>query len=103
MKAINRLRQQLENMGVSIDEEDYFLCCDAPSGYAWQATGTTSLTIHYATNRQSWLTKAIASEMDSLKMGLYRIDDAGELATIEHGLGEEWKTREGSPERIEWI
>lgn len=82
-QLIDNLRSRLSSVGATLDDTDYSLHCDAPMGYVWKANDLTSFTIHYATNSQSWLAKAIKEEMPSLKMGL-RLATAEEKEEIKY-------------------
>lgn len=102
MKAIEKLRGQLQAIGGTLDDTSYALHCDAPPGYVWNANACMGYTIHYATNSQSWLTVALREEMPALKMGL-------RLATPEELAGIRWDNDddtiaapEGAPEEIAW-
>lgn len=106
MKAIDKLRSELESIGATLDDTGYDLHCDAPKGYVWRSNGMVGLSIHYATNHQQWLIAAIKSEMPGLRMGL-RLADAEERKQIEWNNFEEgdetkWTAPEGSPEIIAW-
>lgn len=96
MKAIEQLRNQLTSMGASLDDGDYSLHCDAPRGYVWAASGMATLSIHYASNHQRWLVKALRDEMPALRMGL-RLADEDKRAEIEHNNDDgPWITEEGA-------
>jgi len=103
MKAIDRLRSQLESIGATIDDSGgYSLHCDAPRGYVWCANGMVGYSIHYATNSQQWLTQALREEMPALKMGL-RLANADEQKDIEWNNDDgPWIAADGAPEKIEW-
>ncbi len=102
MKSIERLRADLAAMGATLNDTPYSLHCDAPDGYVWKANGEPSYTIHYATNRQSWLMEELRYEMPNLKMGL-RLATAEELPEIRWNLGEdEWGAAADAPETITW-
>lgn len=103
MKLIEQLREQLRKVGAKLDDGDYALHCDAPSGYVWLANGMPSFTIHYATNRQTWLAQAIKEEMPNLKMGLEKVTDETELKEHRHNLDDDtWGAKLEAPQRIEW-
>ena len=104
MKMINDLRKQLESIGATLDPNtDYTLKCDAPSGYVWRANGTTCLSIHYATNRQTWLAEELRRELPNLKMGLEKVTDEEQLTEHRWNLGEDsWGAPADAPDRIEW-
>lgn len=102
MKAINQLRTKLQSMGASLDDSSgYTLYCDAAPGYVWASTGNAQVTIHYATNSQSWLVKAIKDAMDDLGGGL-RLASDEEREQIEWNNDEEWKAPAGAPATISW-
>jgi hypothetical protein len=104
MKAIEQLRERLALIGATLDDGEYSLHCDAPKGYIWRANGTPTLSIHYATNSQSWLVEAIRMEMPNLKMGLEKVTDPAELAEIRHNQDDDtWGAPENAPERIEFV
>jgi len=103
MKTIERLRAQIESIGGTLDGTPYALHFDAPRGYVWRANGTPSLTIHYATNHQSWLSEAVRLELPNLKMGLEKVTDPDMLAEIQHNNDDDsWGAPADAPERIEW-
>jgi hypothetical protein len=105
MKLINDLRQKLESIGATLDEQaEQFVVCDSPSGYVWRANGGTSLTIQYKNNGgQSWLAQALRDEMPNLKMGLEKVTDEKELAEHRWNLGDDsWGAPADAPNRIEW-
>jgi hypothetical protein len=104
MKTIEKLRADLAKVGATLDVYDHALHCDAPLGYVWVANGNATITIHYATNRQTWLMQAMRDEKEALEMGLQKATPE-ETAQINHdhgrgGEGEEpaWVAPENSPE-----
>jgi hypothetical protein len=105
-KAIDRLREQLEEVGATLDASDFTLCCDAPSGYVWRATYTRCLPIPYASSHgrhyQSWLIKALKEERPSLAKGLVKVTDLEEIAMHRHDTGEDdWGAPADAPDYIE--
>jgi hypothetical protein len=104
MKIIERLKQQIESIGGSLDEYDNFICLDAPAGYCWRANGEPTLSIQFRNNAgQSWLSKAIAYESKNLNMGLLKVTDQRRLAEIQHLRDDdEWKPNQRGPYIIEW-
>jgi hypothetical protein len=106
MKLINNLRKQLATIGASLDDtsNEHALNCDAPSGYVWRANGCTCITIHFATNRQSWLAQAIREDgLPQLKMGLVKVTDPEEIEAMRHDLDDDsWGAPMEAPARIEW-
>lgn len=103
MKAIEKLRKELEAIGATLDDSsDYSLHCDAPRGYVWRANQTPTLSIQYASNHQSWLMEALRYEYNNLKMGLI-LATAEELVEIRHlNDDDSWGAMENAPERIEF-
>lgn len=84
MKAIEKLREQLAQVGATLDDSGgYTLYCDAPAGYVWSANDCATLSIAYATNSQTWLTQAIKDATPDLAKGL-RLASEEELADIRH-------------------
>lgn len=105
MKLIDNLKIQLTRIGATLDPDcDYTLNCDAPKGYVWRANGCTCISIHYATNRQSWLAKALQDDgLPRLKMGLEKVTDIEQLNAIQHDLGDDnWKADDNAPNIINW-
>lgn len=103
MKAIEQLRAKLARVGATLEDDGYALHCDAPAGYTWRANGCRCISIHYATNAQQWLVKAIREDMDRLQMGLDKVTDPEELAMHQHEIDDDnWKAAPEAPERIEW-
>lgn len=105
MKLITQLREQLESIGATLDEQaEQFVVCDSPSGYVWRANGGTSLTIQYKNNGgQSWLAQALRDEMPSLKMGLEKVTEEKELVEHRWNLDDDsWGAAADAPQRIEW-
>src|ERR1017187_8157155 len=104
MKIIKDLQRKLESIGATLDPQmDYTLHCDAPSGYIWRATGLPSLSIHYATNRQTWLAEEMRRELPNLKMGLEKVTDEKRMAEIRWDLDNDtWGAPADAPDRIEW-
>lgn len=101
MKLIESLRIKLAAIGATLDAGDYSLHCDAPSGYVWRANGLPSYHIHYATNSQSWLAKALREEKDSLDMGLELVTDPKDIEEHRWNLGDDnWGAPAGSPKTI---
>jgi hypothetical protein len=103
MKAIEQLRQKLTAIGATLDDSGgYALHCDAPRGYVWSANGNAGLTIHYATNQQSWLAQAIRDEMPALRMGL-RLADEAEREQVEWSNDDgPWIASDDAPASIPW-
>lgn len=102
-KIIDTLRAKIESLGGKLDDTDYTLNLDAPSGYVWRANGEPNLAIHYATNRESRLAKAVTAEQSSLAMGLEKVTDAEQLADIRWSLDDDnWGAPAGAPDRLEW-
>ena len=102
-KIIDDLRTKITAIGGTLDAGDYSLHLDAPAGYVWRANGMPSLSIHYATNSESWLTQAVRAERDNLHMGLQRETDEARLAEIRWDLGEDdWDAAPDAPARLEW-
>lgn len=103
MKAIERLKRQLQSIGAALDEGDYTLTCDAPSGYVWRANGCCALPIHYATNSQTWLVEAIKGEMPGLKMGLLKVTGPEDIAEKRHELDDDsWGAPADAPAALAW-
>ena len=103
MKLLSQLRQRLESIGATLDEQaEQFVVCDSPSGYVWRANGNTGLTIHYKNNGgQSWLTQALRDEMPNLKMGLDKVTNEKELAERRWDLGDDsWGAAADAPARL---
>jgi len=99
---IEHLRQRLAPAGVTLDVTPYSIHCDAPVGYIWRATGLPSLTIHYATNSQTWLAKELRAAEPELKMGLLKVIDPAELKEHQWNLGEDnWQAPADAPNRID--
>ena len=106
MKAIERLKAQLEKIGATLDPAtDYTLNCDTPSGYVWRANGCTCIAIHYATNRQSWLVQALREDgLPRLRMGLVKVTDERELAGWRHDLDDDtWGAPADAPGFIDTL
>ena len=104
MKAIETLREQLAKIGATLDDSsEYTLCCDAPSGYVWNANGCRCIAIQYANNSQTWLTVALKESYPELKMGLVKVTDPEEIASHRWDTGEDdWGAAPDSPNKIEW-
>ena len=106
MKMIERLRDQLRQIGATLDDtsNEYALCCDAPSGYVWRANGCASIAIHFATNREAWLSLAIKEDgLPRLRMGLKKVTRQQQIAEMRHLLGDDtWGAAENAPEIINW-
>lgn len=106
MKLIDQLRKKMELIGGTLDVSNppASLYLDAPSGYIWRATGTPTLTIHYANNvGQTWLVQAIKSEREALLMGLTKVTDPKELEDIRWNNDDDnWGAPAEAPVRIDW-
>lgn len=105
MKLIDQLERDLARVGASLDpDRDWTLNCDAPCGYVWAANGCRTITIQWATNRQTWLVDALKNDgLPRLRMGLRKVTDQTELAAMRHDLGDDtWGAPAGAPETIEW-
>ena len=91
MKAIEKLQRQLEEVGASLDEYDFFVNCDAPSGYVWVANGETNIPIHFGAHGQTWLTVALKDGYSRLNMGLEKVEDDARIEEIRFGLdNDDW-------------
>jgi len=102
-KTVDKLRAKLLPLGVTIEDTDYSLHFDAPSGYIWCANGLPSYHVHYATNSESWLRQALQSEMEALRMGLEKVTDPGELERARWDLDDDaWGAPADAPATIEW-
>lgn len=103
MKAKENLRNQLKKIGATLDDTDYTLNCDSPSGYVWIANRESNYAIHYATNSQTWLTEALKNDMPALKMGLEKVTDPKEIERFRYDLDDDtWGASVDAPEKIEW-
>ncbi len=103
MKLIESIRRRLASIGGTLDDGEYTLNLDAPSGYVWRANGEPNYPIHYATNSQSWLAKALREEADALNMGLEKVTDAKRLEEIQWNLGDDdWIAAPDAPMTLEW-
>lgn len=103
MKAIEQLRTKLAAIGATLDDSGgYSLHCDAPRGYVWVANGMVGISIHYASNHQTWLAKAIREEMPAFRMGL-RLADEKEQVEIEYNNDDgPWIAPDGAAEMIQF-
>ena len=101
MKAIKKLRTELEAVGAKLDEYDYSLCCDAPKGYVWRANSEPCISIQFGAHGQTWLTDALKDGYSRLKMGLEKVTDEKELKEIQFSLDDDsWIAEVNSPEFI---
>jgi len=97
MKAIETLRGWLkEKFGADLDWNDISVFCEAPDGHVWRANNLPTLTIHYATNRESWLCQAIKEEKKNLEMGIRKVTDPAELEQIRFDLDDDNWGREAN-------
>lgn len=101
---IDDLRAKLAAVNATLDAGDYTLNCDAPSGYIWVANSGHTIAIHYATNSQSWLAKAIREDgLPRLKMGLMKVIDPDTIEAMRHDLDDDtWGAPMDAPEWIKW-
>lgn len=106
--SLKSFTAKLESIGGSLDRGDYTHHADAPLGYVWSANGATSLTIHYASNSQTWLKEALSDAESRAKLGLRKCtpEETTEINHL-HARGEEgeepsWQAPAESPERIAW-
>lgn len=96
-KSKKNLIDIVQAQGIKVTDEGHAIHLDAPDGFVWNANGETGLSIQYATNRQSWLGKAIKEEWDAISMGLARETDPKRIAEIRHGLGDDnWGKTSGT-------
>lgn len=104
MKLVNQLRAKLESIGASLEETDYTLHCDAPSGYVWRANGCACIAIHYATNRQTWLADAIRNDgLPRLSLGLEKVTAPADIEAHRYELGDDtWGAPDSAPDKIAW-
>lgn len=107
MKLIDNLRKELESVGAKLDDKSgagYDLYCDAPSGYVWSANGCTTISIHYATNSQSWLAKELREDAyPQLKLGLEKVTDQTEIERYRWDLDDDtWGAKPEDPDKIAW-
>jgi hypothetical protein len=106
MKALKKLEAQLKEIGATLDWEpgDVHAYCDAPRGYAWKATGTPTISLHFGNCQgQTWLAQELKYEMKNLKMGLYKITDPKELEEVRWNNDDDtWGAPEDAPDKIEF-
>jgi len=103
VKAIEKLRAQLETVGATLEDTQYDLHCDAPSGYLWRGNGCRSICIHYANNSQQWLSDAIKGRMTELKMGLEKVTDPAEIESHRWETGDDsWGAPADAPMTIDF-
>ncbi len=89
-KSKAELIATMQKHGVSVDDSGgYSIHFDAPDGYVWKANGETGMSIHYATNSQSWFSEALKQEWDGLAMGMEKETNPKRIAEIRHGLGDD--------------
>lgn len=102
LKAIAKLRRELEAIGATLDAGDYALHCDAPRGYVWEVMGMATYSIQYASNEQQWLTQAMKEAYPELVQGL-RLATEAELVEIRHSNDDDtWGATAGSPATLEF-
>jgi hypothetical protein len=90
MKILKQLESELNKIGASLDVYDGFVCCDAPSGYVWNATDSPSLIILYSVRSNTWLTAAMRDDgYPRLSKGLKKVTDSKQLANIRHDLDDD--------------
>lgn len=94
-----KLTNLLQSMGCTADDSGYSFHCDAPVGYVWVANDLGTLSIHYATNSESWWGEEIVRELPALRMGL-RLANEDEIAELSHSNDKEWVAPAGSPQTI---
>lgn len=104
VKTIDKLREEMERIGGTVEDTGYDIHLDAPSGYVWRANNLTSYTIHYANNSQSWLAKAVKIEKAGLRMGLEKVSDAKQIERIRFDLGDDsWGSPDAANQRLSFL
>lgn len=99
------LKYKIESLGGTLDFNDYSIHVDAPHGYVWKANHTPTISIHYATNSESWLVEAYRYELTNLKMGLRKATQE-ELVEIRWNNEDDYLPKDlpaEAPETLEWI
>ncbi len=104
MKCIDKLREDLAQIGATLDEGDgCVLNCDAPNGYVWASTDCLAIPIQIMNcSGQTWAAKAIAEERkDRLAAGLRKVTDPKELADRRWDLDDDnWGAPADAPDTI---
>ena len=101
-KLVSGLRSKLESVGGGLAASNHELNFDAPPGYVWDATGTSTFVVTYNNNSETWMGRAIDDEKETFALG-FRLADEDELEDIRYSIDDNsWGAAPGSPKRIEW-
>lgn len=93
---------EMKRIGVSIDEDDPFtMYLDAPPGYEWVSTGTTVLSVPFASvHGDSWVRDAIKRALHDVTPGITKITDEDKILNVEHERDEPWRCKISAPALI---
>lgn len=79
MISLERLKNRLSRVGVTVEDDQWTLHCHAPKGYVWKAKDAPTLSIEYATNIDAWLAATLREYTPMLRQGLIKVTDKEKL------------------------
>lgn len=89
MISLERLKNRLSRVGVTMEDDQWTLHCHAPKGYVWKAEDAPTLSIEYATNIDAWLAVKLREFTPMLRQGLIKITDKKKAKRFKMELADE--------------